>query len=52
MTPWELGVASLLYVSVAWRYGGAGDTGMCIAFAAYAVANIGFMWKNVAALMP
>jgi len=43
VTPWELGLAGLLYVSVAARYGMAGNPGMALAFAAYAVANVGFI---------
>jgi hypothetical protein len=46
MTPWELGVASLLYVSVAYRYGAADNYGMAVVFAAYAVANVGFMFAK------
>lgn len=44
MTPWELAVASLLYIMVSWRYLGNGDPGMALAFFAYALANIGFIW--------
>ena len=38
MTPWELGIASLLYLSVAYRYLCDGNPGMALAFAAYALA--------------
>lgn len=47
MTPWELGVASLLYLSVAYRYLCGGNPGMAFAFAAYALANVGFIWAAV-----
>lgn len=44
MTPWELLIAALLYVSVGVRYGLAGNPGMCVAWVSYAVANTGFIW--------
>jgi len=44
MTPWELLIASGLYLSVAIRYMNANDPGMALAFFAYAVANVGFIW--------
>jgi hypothetical protein len=47
VTPWELLIAAGLYLSVAVRYGKAGDPGMAVAWAAYAVANIGFIWAAV-----
>jgi hypothetical protein len=47
VTPWELIIAAGLYLSVAVRYGKAGDPGMALAWAAYAVANIGFIWAAV-----
>jgi len=47
VTPWELLLAGLLYLSVAVRYGKAGDPGMALAWAAYAVANVGFIWAAV-----
>ena len=43
MNPWELGVAGLLYLSVAWRYYGHDQIGMAIAFVCYAGANVGFI---------
>ena len=45
MTPWELGLAALLYCSVAIRYWNADNGGMALAFLAYAFANIGFIWS-------
>ena len=45
MTPWELGVAAILYLSVARRYGLADDPGMAAAFVFYACANFGFMYS-------
>jgi len=45
VTPWELGLASLLYLSVAYRYQGHGDLGMAFAFLCYAGANFGFMYS-------
>jgi hypothetical protein len=47
VTPWELIIAAGLYLSVAVRYVKAGDPGMALAWAAYAVANIGFIWAAV-----
>lgn len=44
MRPWELGIAGVLYLIVAIRYGFAGNPGMALAFAAYALANVGFIW--------
>lgn len=48
MTPWELALASLLYFNVSWRYLANNDPGMALAFAAYAVANAGFIWAATA----
>ena len=45
MKLWELALASLLYLSVAWRAGHGGDWGYALAFAAYAIANVGFIVK-------
>lgn len=47
MTPWELGLASGLYLLVAFRYAADSQPGMALAFAAYAVANAGFIWAAV-----
>lgn len=44
MTAWELAVASALYICVAFRYASFGNSGMAVAFVAYAVANLGFLW--------
>lgn len=44
MKLWELALAALLYLSVARRYFLADDPGMTLAFVAYAVANVGFIW--------
>ena len=43
MKLWELAIAALLYLSVAGRYLNIGDYGMALAFAAYALANVGFI---------
>lgn len=45
MTPWELILAGLLYVSVAIRYWHNEDPAMALAFISYALANVGFVWK-------
>jgi uncharacterized membrane protein YecN with MAPEG domain len=45
--PWELILAALLYTSVATRYGLSGNSGMALAWGAYAVANLGFIWAAV-----
>ena len=44
MKLWELALAALLYASVATRYGLAGNHGLALAWGAYAVANVGFIW--------
>ena len=44
MTPYELILAGLLYLSVALRYWNAGDPGHALAWFAYSVANAGFVW--------
>lgn len=33
-----------VYLVVAWEYYSKGQPGMCIAFASYAAANVGFAW--------
>lgn len=43
MTPWELALAACLYLFASGRYALAGDFGMCVTMAAYAVANFGLM---------
>ena len=43
MMPWELAVAAILYLIVGARYYLADNPGMALAFAAYAVANVGFI---------
>lgn len=47
MTPWELIAAALLYLIVAARYFQFGDYGMSLAFAAYAIANVGFTYASI-----
>jgi hypothetical protein len=47
MNAWELWLAAGLYVSVAIRYGQHGDPGMCVAFIAYAAANVGMFFSSV-----
>lgn len=47
MTPWELLIAGLLYANVARRYLDHGDPGLALAWGAYALANIGFIWSSV-----
>ena len=41
-----LAVVAVMYVWVAVDMFYAGKDGMALAFAAYAVANIGFIWAN------
>lgn len=48
MTPWELALAGVLYLSVAYRYLQHNDPGMALAFLAYAIANVGFIWSALA----
>lgn len=38
-----LAIVACIYAYVAWGYWEAGRVGMCIAFAAYALSNIGFI---------
>lgn len=47
MTPWELGLASGLYLMVAFRYLADSQPGMALAFVSYALANAGFIWAAV-----
>jgi hypothetical protein len=44
MKLWELGLAALLYLNVARRFAPV-DPGLALAWAAYAVANAGFIWS-------
>ncbi len=44
MTPWELLLAAGLYASVSVRYALTDNPGMSLAWGAYAVANLGFIW--------
>lgn len=37
-------LVALLYIWTAYGYYSAGRSGMCLAFIAYAVANLGFAW--------
>ena len=45
MNPWELVLANVLYLSVALRFGLRGDYGAALAFASYALANVGLFWS-------
>lgn len=48
MTAWQLLLAAVLYGWVAIDYAQAQRMGMCLAFLAYAIANVGFAfdgWK-------
>lgn len=47
MTPWELLLAGLLYANVARRYFDHGDPGLALAWGAYALANVGFIWSSL-----
>ena len=47
MTPWELLIATGVYISVALRYGQSDNPGMALVFAAYALANAGFIWAAI-----
>ena len=42
MTDLLLGIVAVIYLGVAFTYFREGNTGMGIAFAAYAVSNVGF----------
>jgi hypothetical protein len=44
MKLWELFIATALYANIARRYGLLGNWGMCLAWASYASANVGFIW--------
>lgn len=41
-----LGAVALAYLGVAVGYARAGNHGMALAWAAYAVANVGFIWAE------
>lgn len=43
MTAWQLGIAAVVYVWVAFDYACLGQMGMALAFVAYAAANLGFI---------
>jgi len=47
LTPWELLIAAGVYLSVALRYFNADNPGMALAWASYAIANVGFIWAAV-----
>ncbi len=42
-----LALCAFIYVGVAVSYARSGQWGMCIAFAAYALANVGFILAEV-----
>ena len=44
MTPWLLGVTSCIYAWAAYSYYMSDRHGMAVAFLAYAISNIGFIW--------
>lgn len=46
MTHWELIIAAALYFNIGRRYLFTyDDIGLAVAWSAYAVANLGFMWS-------
>lgn len=47
MTPWELLLATALYVSVGVRYAMHDDPGMALMFMAYGLANVGLLWSTM-----
>jgi len=47
MTAWQLLAAAVLYAWVAADYARVDRFGMCIAFLAYAVANVAFAWDDL-----
>lgn len=50
MTHWELIIAAMLYFNIGRRYFFADDPGMALAWSAYAVANLGFLWSAMRAV--
>ncbi len=44
MSGWLLGIVAVIYLGVGVDYLLAGNRGMALAFGAYALANVGFMW--------
>lgn len=38
-----LAIVAAIYAYVAWSYFDAGRVGMCVAFSAYAISNVGFI---------
>lgn len=49
MGPKLLAVVGCIYLAVAYDYYRHGKNGMCLAFIAYALANVGFIiasWRN------
>ena len=47
MSPWLLAGVALVYAYVSVDYYLLGRPGMCLAFAAYAVSNLGFVWESL-----
>ncbi len=45
VTHWELVIAAALYFNIGHRYFMADDPGLALAWSAYAVANLGFLWS-------
>ena len=46
MSNWLLTAVAVVYVYVAWSYYQRGSLGLCLAFSAYALSNIGFVIHN------
>lgn len=48
MSSFLLGVCAFIYLGVSVDYAIKGNAGMSLAFLAYSVANVGFIWASTA----
>jgi hypothetical protein len=46
MSSWLLAIVAVIYLGVAISYARERDYGMALAFIAYALANVGFIWSK------
>lgn len=47
MNVWLLSLVALIYIGVAVSYARERNFGMALAFVAYALANVGFIWSTI-----
>jgi hypothetical protein len=51
VTAWQLLAAAVLYAWVAVDFARVHSFGMCVAFLAYAIANVAFAWDYIRPLL-